>query len=206
MLPNSSSWKTTADVEPSCSQWHLSLVQKTLAVAAMAILCLVVQASNLGIIYYEKVVADTHRTLLNKLAALTSAYQVGLATVGFPTLIVRLLLGVGLGHRVCLGFNVICTFLMAQLVLVYNELCIMRYVYICRLGTVGMLKEELVLHIFVWLNLVLGAYLSLTLGMTPRLTNHVVYSFCNNETHAILGMLQFCGVMTVSFSFVLNFR
>ena len=50
---------------------------------------LLIVSVNLGIVYYERVVPDAHRTLINKVAALVSAYNLITATSVIPPLAAR---------------------------------------------------------------------------------------------------------------------
>ncbi len=160
-------------------EWTLSPLQTALACSVLAVFCLVSQLANIGIVYYERVVPDTHRTLLNKLAALASLYQVVVATVYFPVVIVRLL-GQGLGGSVCRlqGFFFMCS--LTQLLMSYNELIILRYVYVHKLGTFGAIKEEITLRLLIWINLSLGVFLGSVHGMTVQLSGNLYQTFCTN--------------------------
>ncbi len=171
--------ETAAGPDSTDDLWSLTSTQRALFSAFLVLLCTFIQVANLGIVYYERVVADTHRTLLNKLAALTSVYQVGLATVLFAMLIARLSWESGLPSIFCWLDGLLMVFFLVQLLLVYNELIIMRYIYICRLGAVGTLKEEVVLRFIIYANVTLGSFLSLSLVMVIQETGHI-YSFCAN--------------------------
>ncbi len=176
---------TTADagaapIESSPSQWSLSPTQAGLSCTYALAVCLVSQTANLGIIYYERVVPDSHRTLVNKVAALASTYQVG-ATVMFPMVVVRLLLGRGLGEVACRLLGCVFVSSVVQLILSYNELIFLRYLYICRLNTVGMIKEELVMKCATWINLLLGMFVGVIYTMTAVPPGHVTHSFCTNS-------------------------
>ncbi len=173
------------------SQWTLQPSETALSCVAMITICVVAQLANLGIVYYEKVVPDTHRTLLNKLASLASLYKVCLATVTFPVITVRLLIGQGLGETVCQVQNFLFMVGLTQLVLAYNKLIVLQYVYVCKLGAVGMIKEELVMQCVFWINPFLGSFVGLVHMMTIRSSDYLYQSFCvNSRLSAIPGKLK----------------
>ncbi len=158
--------------------WSFSPVQAALSASALLALCLASLLANLGVVYYERVVPDTHRTLLNKLAALASAYKACLAATELPMAAARILLGGGLPGAVCRCQAVLFVLNLTQLSLVYNELVVLRYVYVCRLRAVGVIKEELLMRFAAWVNLALGLFSGLAAGMTVQSPHSVYYSFC----------------------------
>ncbi len=110
-------------------QWDLSPSQTAVSFSAMVAFYLVSQAANLGIWYYERVVPDTHRTLLNKLAAVASLYKAGMGTVFFPVIAVRLLMPRGLPGAACHLQWCLFMFGLIQLMLCYNEMVALQYIY-----------------------------------------------------------------------------
>ena len=116
-----------------------------------------VLVTNLGIIVYENVVPDTYRTLINKMVAVTSLYNICLSSVITVVFAVPLLpLGEGLAPPVCGAVNVSLGSFATQLFLAHNEVMLLRYVYACRLSTVGSVDEGLVRTFLVGANAVLG--------------------------------------------------
>ncbi len=168
--------------EDGLSPWTFSPTQTAMSCLTMSVTCLVSVLANAGIVYYERVIPDVRRTLLNKLAALTSVYQVGMAATSYPVQAARLLLGRGLGEPACRLQNLLFVCSMMQLFLGYNELVALQYIYACRLGAVGMIKEELVMKLILLANLTLGLFVSLAHVMTINGTVHLYYSFCMNTT------------------------
>ena len=90
----------TSDAE-SQQHWNLGMAERVLFAVSCALLCLVVQATNAGIVYYERVVSDAHRTLLNKLAALISVYQATFASFLYSVMAIRFFLDAGLWEPAC---------------------------------------------------------------------------------------------------------
>ncbi len=171
----------TSDDNRSSHQWHLSQHQVMLSVTALVLLFFVSMAANLGIIFYERTVSDIYRTLLNKLAALASLYQVGLTVVVFPVLVARLLWGDGLGRAVCTVHILLFVFILTQFVLTYNELIFLRYIYICKLGAVGVLKEEAIFCFCIWINILLGTFVSLSSVLVMNSPSNAYYHYCQNS-------------------------
>ena len=161
------------------SPWTLTPTQTALSCSLMVALGSVALAANLGIVYYEKIVPDNRRTLLNKVAALASLYKLCMATM-FPVVLVRLAMDRGLSDAVCRLHNFAFMFSLVQLLLSYDELVVLHYIYICKLGAVGIIKEEIVLRLVIWINLGLGCFLGLAHGMTLHLPGHVYHTFCTN--------------------------
>ncbi len=162
--------------------WDLDPAPRALFVTMLVLLCLAIQAANVGIFYFERIVSDTHRTLLYKLAALISLYQAALVTVLFPLLALRLLLNSGLWTPVCWLLIEYTTSFLITFFLAYNELLMIRYVYICKIKTVGTLKEDVLLRLFVVLNAVLGCFVTLSLAMTSHVSTHHIFLFCVDAT------------------------
>lgn len=155
-------------------RWSLDATQTALSCAVVLSLLAVSLLANAGVIWYERaVVPDARRTLLNQLAVLASAYQLGATATSFPLVAVRLLLGGGLAGPACHLQNFLHVWSTTQIMLCYNELVLLHYVYVCRLGTVGVIKEELVLRLVVWTNLVLGLFVALAHGMALHTRGHV---------------------------------
>ncbi len=157
--------------------------QKIASAVALGILYLATLAANAGIVHYERIVSDAHRTLLNKLAVLASLYSAAFATAFQPVFIVRILHGRGLPFFVCWLWQFCCASLIVQLVLVYNELVVLHYTYVCRLSTVGVVKEELLMRVFVYINAAVGTYFGLISGIVPRGKKNVIYHYCPDTLH-----------------------
>ncbi len=163
------------------SPWDLTPAETALSCVVMVVLCLVSQLANIGIIYYERVVPDTYRTLLNKIAALASLYKVVIATATFPVITVRLLIGRGLGKLTCHLHTFLFVSALAQLLLSYNELIIAHYVYVCKLRAVGLIKDELIMQFVVWLNLALGLFAGFIHLLTVHTPARMYHNFCTDE-------------------------
>ncbi len=177
------------DAEPD--EWVLSFTQTALSCFVMTIFCLTSQLANIGIIYYERVVPDTHRTLLNKIAALASAYQVVVATSIYPMVILRLLWGQGLYYMICSVQDFFLVLGLIQLMLCHNELIILHYIYVCKLRSVGVIKEELVMRFAFWVNLTLGLFLSMAYELSSYEHGSVYYIFCvTGRLREFEGMLR----------------
>ncbi len=78
---------------------------------------------------------------------------------------------------------------LVHMFLAYNELVIVRYIYICRMGTFGTLKEGVLLHFFAWLNTVLALFGAQCLAVTSHLSTHSLYHFCANTMPTAKGMI-----------------
>ncbi len=175
---------STSGNESSAShhhQWVLSESQVTLSVTALVFLFFLSLFANLGIIFYERVVSDIYRTLLNKLAALASLYQLGLTMAMIPVLVFRLLWGDGLGFAVCMLQTLLFVFFLVQFVLTYNELILLRFIFVCKLHTIGMLKEDVILCCVIWINMTLGSFVCLTTGIVLHSPSHVYFHYCKNS-------------------------
>ncbi len=162
------------------TEWGLTLSQRVVFTTFAVVVGLLIQVANLGIIYYERVASGTYCTLLNKLATLVSVYQVGLVSVIVPVLVVRVLVGEGLDATLCWMTGVLFFFFICQMVLAYNEVVLMRYIYICKVKTVGTVKEELLLRVFMWINVALGTFISSLMGQTAQVNGHMMNAFCTN--------------------------
>ncbi len=162
-------------------EYNLTTIQGILAAAIMTTYTLFIVVSNLGIVYYhERLMCNHYRTPLNRLAALVSLYQVCLAAVPLPIMAYRVLVGRGLSDAVChLGFAIII-FSLTQMVLAYNETVVLRYIYICKLGTVGTIKEDLIEMALTCLNLVIGTFSSLALTLVHYEVSPEGYEYCTN--------------------------
>ncbi len=171
---NSTNSSTSSSTEPSL----LPFLSPLPASLVLFCLYLVLLSANLGVVHYERVVPDTHRTLLNRLAALASLYQAGVATALYPMLVARSLVRAGLGEAFCFVNDTLYRLSMLQCFLVFNELVLMRYVYICRLRAVGTLREDLVFAYLACMNLVLGLFFSLLFGVTAIRPGEAFRSYC----------------------------
>ena len=167
--------------EARFEHWNISLAQRALTGAVMGSCCLVIMVANLGIVYYEMKASANYRTAIDRLAALISIYQMFLALGPFPIMTYRVLAGRGLGETFCSLGYAIAAFSLTQVVLAYNQCTILRYVYICKLGTVGTIKEDFVIKFFVGFNLVMGIFVSLTLSMAKHMVVPTGYSYCINR-------------------------
>ncbi len=179
--------ETIKDIEQEDGNWSLSPTQRILSCSLLLVLTIIAFAANLGIVYYEKIVPDTHRTLLNKIAALASLYKLLTALTTFPTVFVRLSMDWGISDSLCRLHNILFMFSLAQLVFSYNELIVLHYIYVCKVGAVGIIKEEIIVQLVIWINLGLGFFLGSVHGMTLHLPGHVYHSFCTNTRLHLAG-------------------
>ena len=88
-----------------------------LAAAAVAALALVL---NCAVVWYEDNVCDSYRTLVNKMAAALSIYNVVCLAVGLPAFVMVYAVGMD-GGGACRGFVLVTATLLVFLLLAMNE-------------------------------------------------------------------------------------
>ena len=184
--PNTSN--TTDGITDGGTTTTLSFGQALFASALLTAFYLLVLAANLGLVWYERVVPDAHRTLVNKTVALASLYNAGFATVLFPAAALRLHLPGGLGGPACDVLWHLGLFSMLQVYLVHNELAVLRYVYLCRLSTVGALDEGLLMAAAVSVNAAVGG-LAVAVVLVAAGTDPNFYQTCAGDT-GLIGITQ----------------
>ena len=130
---------------------------------------------NFGIIWYENVVSENRRTLINKMISLTSLYtMMHVLTTGLVANAVFVF-----DYRTvwfCDIVNNVSMTLFLVLALGYNETMILRYVYACKLETVGVLNEAFFRHLLVVLNFVFAVITSI--GVHISYASSRASSFC----------------------------
>ena len=128
---------------------------------------------NFGIIWYENVVSENRRTLINKMISLTSLYtMMHVLTTGLVANAVFVF-----DYRTvwfCDVVNNVSMTLFLVLALGYNETMILRYVYACKLETVGVLNEAFFRHLLVVLNFFLNFFDFVILMMMKMLQMRMV--------------------------------
>lgn len=135
------------------------------AVAIRPLLWAVVAAANLGVIRFERVVSDTHRTLVNKMVVQACWYNLVACTLKMPLSSARLMLPGGLWGPACRALQLANHAYSVQMCMIQNEITFLRYVFICHLGTIGGLNEDLVRTFLTSLNIVVGMAVCLWLAM-----------------------------------------
>ncbi len=148
------------------------------------LLYFLIAAVNYGLVHYENVVPDTHHTLINKMVSILALYRIAFATVTMPALAIMTCFRVeNLGTLFCwmIQFGVICTGM--QIVIGHNELLLLRYVYTCRLSTVGSINEDLIKRFFIILNALMGVLIATKL-MFAFGSDHLIYQYCKGESMA----------------------
>ncbi len=165
--------------------WDLSHAQSVWLSALLAAFYLATLAANVGVVHYERVVPDVHRTLINRLAALASVYQCGVATAVYPMLSLRLVLGRGgdggLGVVACGIDHFLLIFSLIQLVFVFNEIIFVRFVYVCWVGAVGTFREEIILAVLVGTNAFLAGFFAAVLKFLA--SDNVFHNYCLDASH-----------------------
>ncbi len=144
-------------------------------------LYLLIVLVNYGLIHYENTVPDTYRTLINKMVALIAWYRISLATVSMPPLAIKLCFKIkSLGSFPCwiIQFGIITCGM--QIIMAHNHIFILKYIYTCRLSTMGSINEGLVQRFIIILNILMSILITtkLMLAFGP---SYIVYQFCKGE-------------------------
>ncbi len=183
---------SVSDAQPDPDQNHGDLVIitdltiRTALSAMLFTLYALALASNMAIIYYERVAADMYRTLVNKMTAAACAYNALLATANLPVIALKFLFhkdAVIFPPLVCRLIRLSNVSLITQIVLSYNQIVWIRYLYVFKLGTVGSIREDLVGTFMVLVNFLLGAFASMIMSLLSHRHDQVAYQLCGKGTH-----------------------
>ena len=169
------------DEERAYTSWHVICGRILFGFGAVAIFLFSI-AINLGIIYYERAVSGQHHTLINKMAASISVYNIILASSFLPVTFSReLIFTDGLPWSICWLNLFLVRFGVLQALMTLGEVTILRYLYVCVLSSVGSINEELLRIYFLALNVLLSTLGSILI-MTTQMTSLLVFSHCVNES------------------------
>ncbi len=177
------------NTEESYLEVPLSFGKVTLSVTILVILYLFSMILNYGIVYYEQEVSDLHRTLINKLVAVGCVINMVMATNSFilHVLSVILLGRVKLHPGACVAYRFITVSSAMQIILLYNEVSWLRYIYLKR-GTIGSLDDGLVSTFLIIFNAVMGLIAG-TLRIIPPGSSLInIKTICHRKDYEIYGM------------------
>ena len=136
-----------------------------------------VMCINFGIIWYENIVPDTYRTLINKMAAVSGLYNMVFCTASLPVVAVRQAGLSRLPGLLCRLAQLGVLINVVQSALVHNEVMVLKYVYACCLSTVGQINEDLGKRILMTVNFVLGLMVALVMIVLLG-EKHSIYMYC----------------------------
>lgn len=162
------------------SQWTTSCTFQLVMACITCIIYVLIITVNGGIVVYENVVADTYRTLANKMVALMSGYNMLIATSMVPP---------ALSNNFCLQLNstyctvnlIISLMALLQVILIHNELAILLSWSTRSIGSVQKLNEDIGRKILNGLNLTLSTLFSLTLCMGFGKEDIFIYRLCTGH-------------------------
>ncbi len=161
-------------VDERLNEINIKIVFKTMGAICLALLTIL---PNLGIIWYEHVVADAYRTLINKMISSASAYSVAFATFCLIPLSIIFSTEDGFSTTLCRMFFAASSSCLIALQLIHTEIVLLRYIYLCRLKSVGLFKEDVVKAMLHTFNFMTGVFLG---TIASFLTNEkrFVFAFC----------------------------
>ncbi len=166
--------------------WAPTTKEGILLSLGLLLVYFIAMAVNFGVMWYECIVPDSHRTLVNKVVALASLYKAAFATAFLTPISARLLVFDHIWNPLCQLHKFAVLSALVLIFLAHNQLVFLRYVYTCRLSTVGAIKEDLVMAITWWLNLVFGGFFTaVTICLTE--TGNNLYRFCVGNAANIAG-------------------
>ncbi len=161
-----------------------------LSITILTVLYIFVILLNYGIVYYEQEVSDLHRTLINKMVAVSCVINMVLATNTIVMLNLRvILLGrVKLHPGACVVYRFVNVSSGIQLILVYNEVSWLKYIYL-KHGTVGGLDDRLIATYLIIINAIIGL-ISGTLRILPPGSSLInIKTICHRKDYEIYGTL-----------------
>ncbi len=122
-------------------------------------LYLLVVTVNAGIIVYERVVADIYRTLVNKMVAVMSLYNICLTTWAIIVFVLRSAFDVNLGTVLCGAHLFVLVILILQEFLILIEINLLCLFHLRKLRIFSM-NEEFGTKLSVFVNFVLSSFFS----------------------------------------------
>ncbi len=157
------------------SSWRLDCTKQMVAAITTVIFYLLVMLANSGIILYEKVVADTYRTLINKVVVLMSAYNMALSTWLLPMILMRQFCAL---EGLYCPLNVFISLtLMLQIFLVHNELAVLLHWSSWRLGSIQAINEDIGKTVLGILNTLLSVFFAMIMCMSFK-EKIFIYKLC----------------------------
>ncbi len=158
-------------------QWTPICSSQLATVTATCVVYLLVIAVNGGIIVYENVVPDTYRTLINKVVALMSAYNMFLSTSFMPIALSKHFC-IQLNPTYCTGNVLLTTTFLLQVILVHNELAILLNLSTWKVGFIQGINEDIGRRIIIALNFALSAFFSLNISFSFGGKITFIYRLC----------------------------
>ncbi len=176
------------DDDPNCcanffttcfTGWHGHCARQLVAAVVSVFFYLVVMAANYGIVFYENVVADTYRTLINKVVALMSLYNMLLITGILPMMMSRQLCS-HYGPSYCHFHTFFALALTLQVLMVHNELAALLQLRTWRHGSIQAINEDIWRRVLLASNAVLSCFFSLVMCVAFG-KNIFIFRMCMGE-------------------------